>query len=95
MTSICREDIVDRVPETCARCGASQLSERGRRHAREHLEEVVYVKQRIKHFDREGSEYWTEMEIPDLVETDVEVDELELACGACGNLQRVRVRTAA
>ncbi|TVR99176.1 MAG: hypothetical protein EA406_04200 [Rhodospirillales bacterium] len=95
MTSTSPDGLVDHIPQVCARCGHPELTERSRQRLHQRIEQVVYIKQRIKHFNREGSEFWTDMEIPDLVETDVEVDEFEVACGACGHVQRARVRVAA
>lgn len=94
MISTSREEVLPAKPEACVRCGAADLSEQQRRRTTARLERVVYVKQRIKHFNREGSEYWTEMEVPDLVEAEVAVDELALECSRCGHVQRVRVQAS-
>jgi hypothetical protein len=51
---------------------------------RENVEEVVHVIERIKHFDREGSEFWTEMKVPDLVMREVVRWRLEYHCSTCG-----------
>lgn len=53
------------------------------------VEEVVYVQERIKHFDRNGSEYWAEMKIPDLIEKQVEVDRVIYTCEACNEQKTV------
>ncbi|MFQ5511460.1 MAG: hypothetical protein ACE5EO_06380 [Candidatus Krumholzibacteriia bacterium] len=48
------------------------------------VEEVVYVKERIKHFNREGSEYWAEVNVPDIVEKTQEMNRIEYSCDECG-----------
>ena len=53
------------------------------------VEEVVYVKERIKHFNREGSEYWDEISVPDLVVKEVEVDRVEYLCPQCSETKSV------
>jgi uncharacterized UBP type Zn finger protein len=47
------------------------------------VEEVVYVKERIKHFNREGSEYWAEVSVPDIVESTQDINRIEYFCGQC------------
>lgn len=66
-------------------CGAAAGLERlGERSITETVEEVVYVKQRIKHFNREGSEYWDEVSVPDLVEREVTRCCVEWVCRSGG-----------
>ena len=57
---------------------------------RERVEDVVYTKQKIKHFNREGSEFWKEVEMPDFVECEVEVDLVEYVCEGCQKRHQVR-----
>ena len=59
------------------------MQESGRKRFKDTLEEVVYVKQKIKHFDRNGSEYWAEIDIPDVLEREAEVDRIEYHCEQC------------
>ena len=44
---------------------------------RETIEDILYQKERIKHFDREGSEFWAEVSVPTIVEREVETEVLE------------------
>lgn len=67
------------------------MREVSRRRISETTEEVVYVRQRIKHFTREGSEFWAEVDIPDLIEKTVEVDIVEYRCDNCQETATVRV----
>jgi len=53
-------------------------------------EEVVYRKQKIKHFNREGSEYWAEVEVPDLVEKKVSYAIVDYRCDQCGAAASIR-----
>lgn len=48
------------------------------------IEEVVYRKERIKHFNREGSEYWDEVSVPTLEERVVTRTRPLVRCAACG-----------
>ena len=48
------------------------------------VENVIYRKERIKHFNREGSEFWTEIKIPDIEEKRVEMERIEYHCDECG-----------
>lgn len=66
-------------------CGeGAALQQCGLRDITETIEEVVYVKQRIKHFNREGSEYWDDVSVPDLVEREVTRQFAEWRCSKCG-----------
>lgn len=56
----------------------------------ETTEDVVYQKERIKHFDREGSEFWTEINVPSIIERTREVDVVEYLCETCGEAGSVR-----
>ncbi len=60
-----------------------EMEETGRSRETTTIEEVVYVKERIKHFNREGSEYWADMKIPDLVEKEVEIEHIQYCCPQC------------
>lgn len=60
-----------------------EMKEIGRSRETATVEEVVYVKERIKHFNREGSEYWADVNIPDLVEKQVEIDRIKFFCEEC------------
>ena len=71
------------------------MQEVARRRTQANREEVVYVMQRIKHFNREGSEYWTEIKVPDLLERTVEVDLVEYRCVQCGETAVKEVDVAA
>lgn len=53
------------------------------------IEEVVYAKERIKHFDRNGSEYWAEVSVPELVEKQVEVERIRYLCPECNENKTV------
>jgi hypothetical protein len=55
-------------------------------------EVVVYRPQRIKHFDREGSEYWAEVKMPDIELRDCNYAVVDWRCDACGASQRERSR---
>lgn len=78
-------------PPACA-CGEPALGRRlGERSVSETVEEVVYVKQRIKHFNREGSEYWDEVSVPDLVEREVTRRYTEWQCEHCGRTRLLPV----
>lgn len=71
-------------------CGEhAPIEERDRRQVVESVEEVVYVKQRIKHFDREGSEFWAEVDIPDIIERQVEKTRITYACLRCGKTTEI------
>jgi uncharacterized UBP type Zn finger protein len=65
------------------------MKETGRSRETITIEEVVYKKERIKHFNREGSEYWAEVDIPDLVEKQVEVDRIHYVCDTCNEAKTV------
>lgn len=66
------------------------LREIARQRVRETVEEVVYVEQLIKKFNREGAENMEKVRIPEFVEREVEVDLVKCACDACGTEQVVR-----
>ncbi len=66
-----------------------EMKETGRTRGKTTIEEVVYKKERIKHFNREGSEYWAEVNIPDLVEKEVEVDRIDYLCDQCNEKKTV------
>ena len=66
------------------------MREHARSRHKEIIEDVVYTKQKIKHFDRNGSEYWAETNIPDLVEKTVEFDKVEYICEPCDERQTVK-----
>ena len=57
---------------------------------REAVEDVVYKKERIKHFDREGSEFWTEIEVPDIVVRELDIEVVEYRCDECGEIDVIR-----
>jgi len=61
-----------------------------RRSVQEHVEDVVYQKERIKHFDREGSEFWAEIDVPTIVEREVAIEIIEFRCDVCGETKVVR-----
>ena len=76
------------------KCSNGHEMEQVRRvRTRKTVEEVVYVKERIKHFNREGSEYWAEVEVPDIVEKEVELDSVEYKCKECGETKVVDEET--
>lgn len=66
------------------------MREASRRLTREVREDVVYVRQRIKHFNREGSEFWAEIDVPDIVERMVEIEIVEYRCDDCREVATVR-----
>jgi hypothetical protein len=47
-------------------------------------EVVVYRTQRIKHFDREGCEYWAEVRMPDIEIRKVACRVTTYSCPNCG-----------
>ena len=65
------------------------MSEVSRKRISETIEEVVYNKQKIKHFDRNGSEYWAEVSVPDIHEKQVEVDRIEYRCDQCNETKMI------
>lgn len=69
-----------------------EMTETGRVRSSVKIEEIVYKKERIKHFDREGSEYWAEIEVPDLVEKEVDVDRINYTCHECTENKTVEKR---
>ena len=56
----------------------------------ETVEDIGYTKERIKHFDREGSEFWAEIDVPVLVERTHEVEVIVYACNECGEERTLR-----
>lgn len=70
------------------------MKEASRERIHETVEDVVYVKQRIKHFNREGSEFWAETEVPDLVEREVVIDRISLVCEQCDDVATVDAEVA-
>jgi hypothetical protein len=54
-----------------------------RSRVRETVEDVVYVTQTIKKFNREGAENMETVRIPEFVERDVEVYVVQYACDEC------------
>lgn len=66
-----------------------EMKETGRSRETATVEEVIYVKERIKHFNREGSEYWAEVDIPDLVEKQVEMEHIKYFCEECNEEKTV------
>lgn len=69
-----------------------EMTEKGRSRETKTVEEIVYVKERIKHFNREGSEYWAEIDVPDLVEKQVEVERVNFVCAQCGEEKTIEER---
>jgi hypothetical protein len=67
-----------------------EMQETARSTLLETVEEVVYIKQRIKHFNREGSEFWTEIDVPDIVERSATFETVEFQCPTCGELHSLR-----
>ena len=65
----------------CSRGHAMAIA--GQTEFREKVEEVVHVVERIKHFDRVGSEFWTEMKVPDIVVKEVRRWRIEYRCPVC------------
>jgi ribosomal protein L24 len=57
------------------------------------VEEVVYVKEKIKHFDREGSEYWAETNIPDIIEKKVNIVRVTYFCEQCNETKTEDLQT--
>jgi hypothetical protein len=67
-----------------------EAHEVSRRSVQETIEDVAYQKERIKHFDREGSEFWAEIDVPIIVEREVVVEIIEFRCDICGEIKVVR-----
>jgi hypothetical protein len=73
------------------RCSKGHAArETSRKRVKEAVEDVVYKKERIKHFDREGSEFWTEIEVPDIVVRELDVEVVEYRCDQCGENDVIR-----
>jgi len=71
--------------EAITRCSCGHaMAVAGQTEFREKVEEVVHVVERIKHFDREGSEFWTEIKVPDIVIKEVPRWRIEYHCPICG-----------
>jgi len=66
------------------------LREVSRRRVQETVEDVIYVTQLIKKFNREGSEAMESVKIPEFVERVVQLDTVEYVCDACNLTQVVR-----
>lgn len=66
------------------------MREVARRRVRETVEDAVYVEQKIKHFNREGSEFWKVVKVPEFVKREVESDLVEYVCEACNETRHVR-----
>ncbi len=54
------------------------------------VEDVIYVEQKIKKFDREGSERIELAKMPEFVEREVEFFRVTYRCDACGHCEPVR-----
>ncbi len=79
------------VPPQCPHCQSDQnVHEISRRQVRETVEDVIYVEQKIKKFNREGSESMETVRIPEFQERDVSVDLVEYQCQTCGGSQAAR-----
>jgi len=76
------------MPEHCPQ--GHPLHEAFRRQIQETVEDVVYVIQKIKKFNREGAENMETVKIPEFVERAVEVDLVEYVCDQCGWTLTVR-----
>ena len=61
-----------------------------RERKRETVEDVVYVEQTIKKFNREGSENMETARIPEFVEREVEVDIVTYRCEETNETKEVR-----
>lgn len=69
----------------CPHCQSDdRVSEVSRRRVRETIEDVVYVEQKIKKFNREGSENMETIRVPEFEERTVDVDLVEYRCESCG-----------
>jgi hypothetical protein len=66
------------------------MQEVSRQSVQETIEDVIYQKERIKHFDREGSEFWTEIDVPIIAERETTVEIIEYRCCLCGDVKTVR-----
>jgi len=66
------------------------MREDSRQRIRETVEDVVYVVQTIKKFNREGAENLEQIRIPEFVPRDVEVDIVNLVCDTCGAVDSAR-----
>lgn len=85
---ICEVNFVS--PE-CPHCQSSEnVREVSRQQVRETIEDVVYVEQKIKKFNREGAENMEIVRIPEFEERDVTFDLVEYRCQSCGWTQAVR-----
>ncbi|MEZ5843955.1 MAG: hypothetical protein R3D27_09495 [Hyphomicrobiaceae bacterium] len=60
------------------------------RRDRETIEDIGYAKERIKHFDREGSEFWAEIDVPVIVERTHDIEVIEYVCDHCGDRRELR-----
>jgi len=66
------------------------MQEVSRRSVQETIEDVIYQKERVKHFDREGSEFWAEIKVPVIAEREVTVEIIEFRCAFCGEAKTIR-----
>jgi hypothetical protein len=71
------------------------LRETSRRRVRELVEDVIYKIQRIKKFNREGSETMETVKIPEFVEHEVDVEIVDYACDECGTTHTIRTAQSA
>jgi hypothetical protein len=71
------------------------LREISRERATEVIEEVIYVEQKIKKFDREGSETIELAKMPEFVEREIEYHMVTFGCDACGHRSVIRDEYAA
>jgi hypothetical protein len=66
------------------------LREVSRDRVLETVEDVVYKIQKIKKFNREGSENMETIKVPEFIERQVEVELVRYACDQCGSTEVVR-----
>ncbi len=66
------------------------LREVARQRECEVIEDVVYVEQTIKKFNREGAENLEIVKIPEFLEREVEFDLVEYICDICNTTQTLR-----
>jgi len=71
------------------------LREISRKRFVETVEDVAYVKRRIKQFTREGAEHWGEIEIPEVVERKVQLEEIEYVCDQCDERKTIKIEIGA
>ena len=66
------------------------MREVSRKRVSEVIEEVIYVEQKIKKFDREGSETIELARMPEFVEREIEYHAVTFGCDACGHREVIR-----